>query len=102
MATCMETWLIADHSALRDYFPDLNPDRLLPVQGLEGRRKEEVIQALKHATASFRKGGYQKGRNSFVLLGLVDPSQLERRLPHFRRFMETLTARLEPPFPRRS
>ncbi len=64
MATCMETWLIADHSALRDYFPDLNPDRLLPVQGLEERRKEEVIQALKHATASFRKGGYQKGRNS--------------------------------------
>ena len=101
MATCMETWLIADHNAISKCFSGLNPNRLLAPHGLEKRPKEEVIQALKSATASSSKGRYKKGRDSFVLLGLVDPNQLESSLPHFRRFIETMNARLKPPLPRR-
>jgi len=101
MATCMETWLIADHRALQGYFAGLRPGRLLPVEGLETRRKEEVNQALKDATASSRRGRFDKVRDSFALLALVDPSRLEHRLPHFRRFIETMNARLKPPLPRR-
>lgn len=99
MAACMETWLMADHKVWLSYSPGLNPGRLLPVKGLEERQKEDVIQALKSATASSRRGRYDKGRDSFAVLGLVDPTRLERWLPHFRRFVETLDARLEPPFP---
>lgn len=81
MTTCMETWLMADHRVLEDYFSGLKMNRLLPAERLEWRRKEQIIQALKGATASSRKGKYDKGRDSFVLLGLVDPDQLERWLP---------------------
>lgn len=97
MATCMETWLIADRRALHSYFPGLNQDRLPPIEGLEGRPTEDVIEALKRATVSSGRGKYDKGRHSFPVLGLVDPSRLELRLPHFRRFMETLDARLKSP-----
>ena len=97
MATCMETWLIADHRALQTVFSDLNPDRLLPLEGLEGRSKEETIRALERATSPSRRGSYAKGRDSFAVLGIVNPSQLEQWLPHFRRFIETMNTRLRPP-----
>ena len=42
------------------------------------------------------KGYYRKGRDSFGLLGKVEPEKLKTRLPHFRRFVETLEERLPP------
>ena len=94
MVTTMETWLLADRETLIDYFPAMNASALPPDVDLESRRKRKVSGALRNATRPSSKGCYHKGNHSFDLLGEVQPKELEDRLPHFRRFVETLDARL--------
>ena len=96
MVTTMETWLIADRQTFIAYFPAVNAGALPPDADLENRRKKEVSDTLRNATQSSSKGRYHKGNHSFDLLGRVQPEELKRRLPHFRRFVETLGARLPP------
>ena len=94
MVTTMETWLLADRQTLIAYFPAMSASALPPDTDLEGRRKKEVADALRNATQPSSKGPYHKGNHSFDLLGGVEPEKLKGRLPHFRRFVETLDARL--------
>ena len=94
MVTTMETWLLADRRTLITYFPDMNANALPPDADLENRRKPDVAAALRKATKSSSKGGYHKGNHSFDLLGKIEPEELKTKLPHFRRFVETLEARL--------
>ena len=94
MVTTMETWLLADRQTLIAYFPAVNAGALPPDADLESRRKKEVSDALRNATQSSSKGRYHKGNHSFDLLGRVQPDELKRSLPHFRRFVETMGARL--------
>ena len=96
MVTTMETWLLADRQTLINYFPDMNANALPSDTDLEGRRKPDVAAALKKATRPSSNGPYHKGRHSFDLLGKVQPEELKTRLPHFRRFVETLEAKLPP------
>lgn len=72
----------------------MSASALLPDTDLESRRKPDVADALQKATQSSSKGRYHKGNHSFDLLGRVEPEALKSRLPHFRRFVETLNARL--------
>ena len=51
---------------------------------------------MRNATQSSSKGRYHKGNHSFDLLGRIETEELKKRLPHFRRFVETLGARLLP------
>lgn len=94
MVATMETWLLADRQKFIAYFPGINRNALPPDSDLERRSKEDVAEALEQATQPSSKGRYHKGNHSFDLLGEVDPDELERRLPHFRRFIEALRARL--------
>ena len=96
MVTTMETWLLADRQALAAYFSGMNASALPPDIELENRRKEDVLRALEDAARPSSKGAYVKGRDSFALLAQVDPAALRSRLPHFRRFTETLEAHLPP------
>ena len=96
MATTMETWLLADRRTLIAYFPDMNANALPPDADLESRRKLDVAAALLNATRPSSKGHYHKGNHSFDLLGKIEPKALKARLPHFRRFVETLEAKLPP------
>lgn len=96
MVTTMETWLLADRQTLIAYFPAMSASALPPDADLESRRKKEVSAALRNATQSSSKGPYHKGNHSFDLLGRIVPEELKSRLPHFRRFVETLKARLPP------
>ena len=103
MVTTMETWLLADKQTLIAYFfptsmngNAMNASALLPDTDLESRRKREISDALRNATQSSSKGRYHKGNHSFDLLGRIAPEELKSRLPHFRRFVETLDARLPP------
>ena len=96
MVTAMETWLLADRQALAAYFPNMNANALPSDTGLEDRRREDVLQALENAARPSSKGGYSKGRDSFALLAQANPDALSSRLPHFRRFIETLEAHLPP------
>ena len=94
MVTTMETWLLADRRTLIAYFPAMNANALPSDVDLESRGKPEVAAALRNATRSSSRGRYHKGHHSFDLLGRVRPEELKNRLPHFRRFVETLAARL--------
>ncbi|MBK9092831.1 MAG: DUF4276 family protein [Anaerolineae bacterium] len=92
MVTCMETWVMADHTALRAFFGTcLNEESLLPLADLEQRPRNEVQAALAQATRPCgRDRQYQKGKRSFQVLASLSPTTLDRYLPYFRRLMETL------------
>ena len=96
MVTSMETWLLADRQAIAAHFPNMNTNILPPDTELEDRRRQDMLRILQDATRPSSKGEYSKGRDSFALLAQVNPDSLKNRLPHFRRFMETLEAHLPP------
>ncbi len=91
MATCMETWLMADRAALRTFFgSNLQESALFPIGGLEARTRQDVQDRLEHATRNCgRDRSYAKGERSFRLLSQVDPQQLGG-LMHFQRFIDGL------------
>ncbi len=92
MATCMETWIMADQAALRAVFGNgLQVSALLPERDLEQRDRHAVQNALEHATRNCgRDKAYQKGRRSFQVLAACSPATLTQYLPYFRRFIATL------------
>ena len=92
MATCMETWIMADRVALRKVFgPCLREGTLIPVNDLEERSRQELLVALKSATNDCGKSrGYAKGMRSFQILAELNPKSLEQNLPYFCRFWKTL------------
>lgn len=92
MVACMETWLMADRAALREVFgASLQDNALLPEADLEQYDRHRVQDALEHATYNCGKNkAYKKGKRSFQVLESVQPDTLKQRLPHFKRFIETL------------
>jgi hypothetical protein len=96
MATCMETWIMADHAALRNFFGGcLRESALIPVNNLENRSRQEILEALESATNDCgRNKGYDKGRCSFKILVNLNTELLEENLPYFYRFKEMLGRRL--------
>ena len=94
MVTTMETWLVADPNAVIKHFPGMNDKKLPSGVDLEGRTKKDILAALEKATSGSNKGEYKKGRDSFDLLAKLNSDELKSKLPHFRRFVESLDARL--------
>jgi hypothetical protein len=96
MVQSMETWCIADRSALRSFFGQmLHENRLPALDNLEAVSKDEIQDALFNATRDCgRNKAYAKGKRSFELLGTLDASELKRHLPYFFRFCETLDSKL--------
>jgi hypothetical protein len=97
MATCMETWIMADHEALRKVFVScLREGTLFPLKDLEKRSRQELLEALKSSTNECGKNrGYEKGARSFEILEILNPKLLEENLPYFKRFRETLDQHLK-------
>lgn len=92
MATCMETWIMADHEALRNYFGShLRENALILLGGLECRSRHELLEALKSSTNDCgRNKGYEKGERSFQILAKLNTKLLEDNLLYFKRFKHTL------------
>lgn len=92
MVTCMETWVMGDQVALKEFFGgDLRQNRLLAANDLEDRTRHEVQESLEMATSDCGpRRMYRKGKRSFQVLATLDPMTLRANLPHFRRFMDTL------------
>lgn len=96
MVQCVETWFVADRGALRAFFGQcLSVSALPPLNGLEGRAKDDVQARLASATRSCgRDRAYAKGNRSCKLLGSLDPGELRRRLPHFVLLCQALEQKL--------
>ena len=94
MTTSMETWIVADHDALREHFGrNLQVNALPAMDNLEHRGRDDVLTGLQRATRNC-PGPYSKGPRSFVILGKLNPDVLEQRLPSFRRAQRILNNRL--------
>ena len=96
MVQCMETWCVADRVTLRRFFgQDLQENALPPLNDLEKRGKNDIQQALEHATRECgRDREYKKGKRSFRLIAELDPAVLKKRLPHFAKLCEVLDRKL--------
>ena len=94
MTTCMETWIIADRSALCAHFGQcLLVSELPDLNALEELKHGAVRRRLQNATRSC-PAPYSKGPNSFEVLSRLDPTVLEEHLPSFRRARRILTDKL--------
>ena len=90
MVQIMETWFLADHNALRNYFGSRFRDNALGQWvALEDVPKDSVLNALRNATARCPKR-YAKGRVSFELLGQVNPARVEAACPHAKAILDRL------------
>jgi len=97
MVTTMETWIIADRTALKKYYGQGFHEKSLPLhENLEEVSKKAVADALDRATTRTKtKGRYHKIRHASQLFELIDPGEVRRRCRHCELFFSTLGAVLE-------
>ena len=94
MTTCMETWIVADRTALRAHFKQkLNENPLPHTDGLEARGRHDVQDRLERATKDCQNA-YAKGKRSFEILEKLDPAVLKQHLPSFARVDRILREKL--------
>ncbi|HEX5443947.1 MAG TPA: DUF4276 family protein [Pirellulales bacterium] len=94
MTTCMESWIASDRQSLRSYFPAcLNENALPALTNMETRAHDAVHDALVRATRKC-KTPYAKGKQSFEIVGRLDPTVMRQHLPSFARCERVLRARL--------
>lgn len=95
MVQSMESWFLADRSALQTFYDGGFLPKSLPgsPSSVETIRKEDVASRLKAATIRTKtKGEYQKIEHGCALLGLIDPALVERASPHAKQFHDFLRA----------
>jgi hypothetical protein len=99
MVECMEAWLLADKQALSEYFGQGFRLKALPrAQNVEKVSKNDVLNGLDQATrGSKTKGSYDKGRDSFQLLGRVNGGKLRRSAPRVELFVQAISDRFTRP-----
>ena len=91
MVQCMESWLLADRSGLETYFgPDFNRNALPGSREVEEVAKTDVLRGLRNATRRSKRGEYDKGNHSYVVLGLIDSAKVLDASPYAKRLVETL------------
>lgn len=94
MNSCMETWIVADRQALKEYFgSELQESGLPSLVNLEQRTRSEIQEKLDHATRHCANP-YAKGKRSFTLLARLNPATLAKHLPSFLRVHRILNEKL--------
>ena len=93
MTTCMESWIAADRETLKNHYgAKLQESVLPPLHNLENRHRHDVQDKLAHATRNC-SNAYAKGKRSFEVLALLDPTALEN-LSSFARMVRILKEKL--------
>ena len=92
MTTCMETWIAADRNALKEAYArrGMNENGLPPQEALESRSRQDVFNRLKNGT----NNQFDKGEESFRVLGNLNPGTIEPLLPSFARARRILNEKL--------
>jgi hypothetical protein len=99
MVQCMEAWFLADLDTLKKYYGKDFKEGALPIvsQGasIENVAKKKIEDGFKKATKPTKsKGVYSKGKHSFDILGMIDPSNIVQKSKFARRLIDELKARL--------
>ena len=91
MVQVMESWFLADADALQTYYGQGFRRQSLPQNlNIEAVPKDDVESRLNQATLETAKKGYKKGRDSFPILGGLDPSKVRSASAHADRFIRSL------------
>ena len=94
MVQVMETWLLADPEALREYFGSDFKSKKLPIRAdLEAVPKLVVFDALDKATAECDEKQYAKGKISFEILGKISPEKVKGKCPHAKKLLDFLSTK---------
>lgn len=97
MVQCMESWFLADVSALEEFFGSGFRSSAIPQRNdIENISKNDVLGRLKAASSGSRKREYHKGNHSFDILARIDPESVIRRSPFAKRLIDTLKSHLIP------
>ncbi len=97
MVQCMETWFLADVSALEEYFGSGFRSSAIPQRNdIENISTSDVLRRLKAASSGSRKREYHKGNHSFDILARIDPECVLQRSPRAKRLIDTLKSHLIP------
>ena len=89
----METWLLADSEALREYFGSKFKANKIPAwPDLEAVGKQRVFEVLDQATAGCDEKCYAKGKISFEVLAKISPQKVAGKCPHAKRLLDFLAA----------
>lgn len=93
MGQAMESWFLADREAVRTYYGQGFQLNALPANPhIEEIPKQDVDAGLQSATKDTTKGRYNKGRDSFEILGRLDPAKVTNASPYAKRFIDALTS----------
>jgi len=96
MVQVMETWLIADQSALQRYYGHGLRDKEIPGdEDLEGVPKADILSALHRATMHTQKGGYRKISHARRLLELTHAGTVRARCGHCELLFKALASTIE-------
>ena len=95
MVECMEAWFLADRTCLKTYFGrGFNTRRLPRRRNVEAIPKKDLFASLKNATRNTKKGPYDKGKDSFKILEMLDPELVCNASPHARCLIDVLRQKL--------
>jgi len=93
MVQAMESWFLADRSALASFYGQGFQEGSLPDNPrVEDVPKSDVLEGIAQASRNTQKGTYRKATHSFQILAAIDPGRVEAASPHARRFLDALRA----------
>ena len=92
MVQVMESWFLADREALGAYYGQGFQTGALPQNPhIEQVPRQDVEAGLNRAARNTVKGSYNKGRDSFEILGRLAPDKVTNASPYAKRFIDALT-----------
>ena len=97
MVQTMEAWLIADRTALIQYYGkgDFQESALTDTVDVEQIEKDSLKNYIDRAARNTTKREYREIRDGAKLLGLIDPDVVRNKAPHCERLFQTLVSKIE-------
>lgn len=96
MVQAMESWFLADRTALEEYYGQGFQANALPRNPeIEEVPKKVAQDGIRRATRNTTKGPYDKGSHSFEILAKIDPTKVTDASPHARQFINVLVGLAE-------
>ena len=93
MVQVMESWFLSDPNALASFYGlRFRPQSLSKNPNIEKVSKQDVFNRLGTATRDTKKGRYEKGRDSYEILGRMDPAKVTNASCYVERLIRVLSS----------